>query len=141
VTICTQGRKLLFGEIVGSEMVLNEYGRVVGECWEWLTRQYPYVQLDKWVVMPNHIHGIIVLGGSRTAPTDKQKSLSSIVGAFKTVSTSSINRLRRSPGVPIWQRNYYEHIIREEEDLDHVRQYLIYNPGRWAEDEENPFRR
>ena len=94
--------------------------------------------------MPNHLHGILILsdeqesrrGGSRTAPTTK--SLGRLVGAFKTVSTKRINLLRRSPGEPFWQRSFYEHVVRDEDDLRRVREYIVANPSRWAEDEENP---
>jgi putative transposase len=74
VTICTQNRECLFGNIVDGEMRLNEYGRIAKESWEWLSRQYKYIDIDEWVVMPNHLHGILIVnadcrGGSRTAPT------------------------------------------------------------------------
>ena len=141
VTICTQNRESLLGEIVGGEMILNAYGRVVAVCWVWLAKQYPYVELDEWVMMPNHAHGIVILsggrGGSRTAPT---KSLGRLVGAFKTVSTKRINQMRHTPGAAVWQRNYYEHIIRNEDELNRLRQYILDNPVQWEMDENNPNR-
>jgi REP element-mobilizing transposase RayT len=95
--------------------------------------------------MPNHLHGIIIIndrrrGGSRTAPTavGLPKPLGRLVGAFKTVSTKRINEMRGTPGVPVWQRNYYEHIIRNEVELAHVRQYITDNPARWEDDSEHP---
>jgi putative transposase len=143
VTICTHKRELQLGDIVGHSMVLSRFGLIVAECWAWLASQYPHVELDEMVIMPNHLHGILILsnedvsrrGGSRTAPT---KPLGRLVGAFKTVSTKRINLMRRSPGARFWQRGYYEHVIRHEEDLYRVREYIAANPGRWAEDEENP---
>ncbi len=146
VTICTQNRESLLGEIVEGEMMLNEYGQVVVGCWIWLAKQYPYVELDEWVVMPNHAHSIVILsgmddsrrGGSRTAPTTK--SLGRLVGAFKTVSTKRINQMRHTPGAPVWQRNYYEHIIRDEDELNRLRQYILDNPVQWEMDENNPNR-
>ena len=145
MTICTRNRESLLGEIVEGEMILNEYGRVVAGCWVWLAKQYPYVELDEWVMMPNHAHGIVILsemagsrrGGSRTAPT---KSLGRLVGAFKTVSTKRINQMRHTPGAPVWQRNYYEHIIRDEDELNRLRQYILDNPVQWEMDENNPDR-
>jgi putative transposase len=145
VTICTQDRQCWFGTIEDGHMQVNEYGRIVAECWEWLPQQYPYVHLDAWVVMPNHLHGIIVLGngiqgGSRTAPTGpaKYKSLGRLIGAFKTISTRQVNLLCNTSTTPLWQRNYYEHIIRNENSLRRIRHYIINNPARWTLDAENP---
>lgn len=144
VTICTLNRDMLLREIAedsqgASQLLLNRHGRIATECWLWLAEQYPYVELDEWVVMPNHLHGILVLsdgrGGSRIAPT---KPLGRLIGAFKTVSTKQMNEMRSTPGAPVWQRNYYEHIIRDEADLDRIRRYIAENPFRWADDENNP---
>jgi REP element-mobilizing transposase RayT len=125
---------------------MNEMGRIVEDCWKWLCGQYEYVSLDEWIVMPSHLHGIIVIndecrGGSRTAPTNaKRKPLGRLVGAFKTVSTKRINQVRGSPGIPLWQRNYYEHIIRNEDELNKIREYILYSPLQWKFDRENPER-
>ncbi len=124
----------------------NGYGQIVMECWEWLPVQYSHVDLDEWVIMPNHFHGILVIahacrGGSRTAPTPtRHKPLGRLIGAFKTISTKRINEIRGTPGVPIWQRNYYEHVVRNEDDLLFTREYIVNNPARWADDENNPGR-
>ena len=104
--------------------------------------------MDEWVVMPNHLHGIIVIvdaacrGGSRTAPTNlaRHKPLGRLIGAFKTVSTKRINAIRDTPNLPVWQRNYYEHIIRDDEELNRIRQYIADNPMQWEMDSENPSR-
>jgi REP element-mobilizing transposase RayT len=120
--------------------------RVVAEqTWIWPGRQYAFVELDEFVIMPNHLHGIIIIndrcrGGSRTAPTNRPrpKPLGRLVGAFKTVSTNRINEMRGTAELPVWQRNYYEHIIRNEAELAHVRQYIADNPERWNDDPENP---
>ncbi len=140
VTICTHDRESLLGEIVEGEMILNEYGQVMTECWIWLAKQFAYLELDEWVVMPNHLHGIIIItdarrGGSRTAPT---KPLGRLVGAFKTVSTKQINQMRHTPGTRVWQRNYYEHVIRNEDELNRLRWYILDNPVQWNMDENNP---
>ncbi len=145
VTICTRNRQSMLGEIVDDEMFLNEYGQVVAECWDWLARQYKYVELAERIVMPNHTHSIVVIsvkedsrrGGSRTAPT---KSLGRLVGAFKTVSTKRINQMRHTPGATVWQRNYYEHVIRNEDELNNLRRYILDNPVQWNMDEDNPNR-
>jgi len=143
-TICTKDRQCLFGDVIGGEMRLNEFGQIVEYCWEWLENQYEYVELDAYVVMPNHLHGIILImddrrrGGSRTAPTTKRKSLGRLIGAFKTVSTKSINKTRGIPNSVVWQRNYYEHVIRNEDELNEIREYIANNPLKWESDEENP---
>lgn len=151
VTICMQNRECLLGDIAGDKMQLNRSGEIAYESWIWMEKQYPYIEHDIFVLMPNHIHGIIIIdeagrGGSRTAPSSqisgigfkKQKTLGRLIGVFKTVSTKSINILRNSPGALVWQRNYYEHIIRNEKELYSIRQYITFNPLNWAIDEEAP---
>ena len=148
ITLCTYQRECLFGEITDGKMRLNKLGKVVMECWQWLSKQYPHLTMDEWVVMPNHLHGIIVIvdaacrGGSRTAPTNlaRHKPLGRLIGAFKTVSTKRINAIRDTPNLPVWQRNYYEHIIRDDEELNRIRQYIADNPMQWEMDSENPSR-
>ena len=139
-------------------MRLNDTGRLIVDGWEWLAARHQYVELDAYVVMPNHLHGVIVLtadrdadhrrggssprvvprrGGSRTAPTPR-KSLSRLVGAFKTVTTKQVNLARGTPGQTLWQRNYYEHVIRNDKEWNRVREYIANNPLRWEMDAENP---
>lgn len=146
VTICVQGRQCLFGDVTDGVMQWNDAGRIVADTWQWLADQYPHVELDEWVVMPNHLHGIIVItdgrggsckGGSRTAPTAR-KPLGRIIGAFKTVSTKHINIMRATTGCPVWQRNYYEHIIRDEKSLSRIRDYIANNSRQWPFDHDNP---
>ena len=153
VTTCTHGRADLFGKIVKNEMRLNVYGRMVQEVWNGLPGHYPHVVLDAFVIMPNHIHGIVVLAtpvgaGFKPAPTPKsaptpnpahipRHGLPEIVRAFKTFSARQINQLRHTPGIPVWQRNYYEHIIRNNAALNRIRQYVKANPAHWEKDREN----
>jgi REP element-mobilizing transposase RayT len=147
VTICTDGRRCLFGEIVGQRMTLNESGRLVESCWREIPDHFSHIDLDDFVVMPNHLHGIVGIAepvgathgsppGTARGPT--HRSLGAIIGTFKTAVAQRINRLRRTTGVSVWQRNYYEHIIRNERALDAIRQYIAENPRRWGEDGENP---
>lgn len=150
VTFVAWQREILFGEIVNGEMILNDFGQIVSEKWQWLETQYPYIELGAWVVMPNHFHGILVIrddggGGSpfgddaRSAPTPiKRKPLGGLIGAFKTVSTKHINLLRNTQGQVVWQRNYYEHIIRNEREMDRISRYIESNPSQWTDDDENP---
>ena len=92
------------------------------------------------MVMPNHLHGIVILSpewtkaGLSPAPTP----LSEVVRALKSFSAREINRLRNSPGVPVWQRNYYDHVMRDDEDLNRIREYILDNPANWGKDENNP---
>jgi putative transposase len=135
VTICTEGKEHLFGQVVEGEMHRNELGDCVARCWKWLAQQYPYIDLDEWIIMPNHLHGIIVIadraGASRTA---KRKTLGRLVGAFKTVSTADSNELRGAPTHPLWQRDFYDHIIRNDDELNKIREYIRTNPLQWASD-------
>ncbi len=112
---------------------------IVEECWRWLEEHHDNVSRDSFVVMPNHLHGIVVIrqcrGGSRTAPT---KPLGRLVDAFKTTSTRRINLMRGTQGLPVWPRDYYEHIIRNEQDFARVRKYIAENPRQWETDDENP---
>ncbi|HSR12880.1 MAG TPA: transposase, partial [Thermodesulfobacteriota bacterium] len=141
VTVCTHNRECLFGEMVQERSELTDFGILVKESWEWLLGQYLYIVPDSWIIMPNHFHAVISIrdcrGGSRTAPT-KIKPLGELVGAFKTVSTKRINERRKTPGTPVWQRNYYEHVIRNEIDLQEIREYIHNNPLKWLEDKEHP---
>ncbi len=117
VTVVTRDRSCLFGHVADAVVQLSDAGRLVRNSWEWLTVQYSYVTLDEYVVMPNHMHGIIAItdlcrSGSQTArPSNRRKPLGRLIGAFKTVAAKRVNLARRAPGAPIWQRNYYEHII------------------------------
>ena len=152
ITLCVREKECVLGDIVDGEMRLSEIGQIVTEAWLWLAERYPHLELDEWTIMPNHLHGIIVLayddrrggsrsvlqGDSRISPTDRGKPLGQLIGAFKTVSTKRINALRGTPGVPFWQRNYWEHVIRDEIDLNRIRQYIENNPRHWHEDQLNP---
>jgi putative transposase len=144
VTICTQDRKCVLGNIVDNKIQLSKIGEIVEECWKWLFEQYLHVSCDIYTIMPNHIHAILVIndepgrGGSRTAPTVKRKPLGRLLGAFKTVSTKQINMLRNTPGRIIWQRNYYEHVIRNQKSYEQIAEYIYQNPLFWHQDQENP---
>ena len=154
VTACVQGDAFVLGDVANGVIRLNTAGIIVQECWEWLEQQYGHVRLDEYVVMPNHLHGIIILagpagalddgwGGSRTAPTSeipriRPKPLGRPIGAFKTVSTKRLNRLWDSAGERIWQRGFFERVIRDKHALGRIREYISSNPVRWDMDNENP---
>jgi REP element-mobilizing transposase RayT len=135
----TATRDEVFGAIVDSAMRLSAEGMCVAEVWANLPRHYTHVSLDAFVVMPNHVHGILVLGpdaigGASRAP------LPEVVRGFKTYAARRVNGLRGVSGAPVWQRNYYERIIRDEQELQNVRRYIAENPAHWHEDSENPRR-
>ena len=154
VTIVTRGRACLFGEVLDGDMQLNDAGRMVQSVWDDLPAHYPRLKPDEFVVMPNHIHGVIMLSdritagdgdvgtdgraGFKPAPTNAQHGLLEIIRALKTFSAQHINELRHTIGASIWQRNYFEHVIRDEESLNRIRQYILDNPARWEFDRENP---
>ena len=151
VTICTKDKKCLFGEVVNGETILSKEGQIVREEWLETANVRPYVSLDQSVVMPNHFHGVLWIerdggGTARCAPTVQQfgkavsKSLPAIIRGFKSAVTNRINVLRNAPGAPVWQRNFYEHVIRDDESLNRIREYIINNPQRWNLDRENPCR-
>lgn len=149
VTVCTQNRACLFGAVAAGEMQLNNAGEISKATWNELPARFPSVGLDAFVVMPNHIHGVIIVGAQFIAPSDgfgtaaidqgvmnHAPTLGEMMRAYKAVSTRSI----RQAGTPdfAWQRNYYEHVIRDEESLNRIRQYIHDNPARWEFDRENP---
>jgi len=145
VTICTQDRVCELGQVKEDRVILNHFGRIAEETWRWLANHHDYAQLDDFVIMPNHLHGIIIMneprrGGSRTAPTEdtQTKPLGRLIGAFKTVSTKRINEMKKTPGTIFWQRSFHDHIIRNDADLHRIRTYIVNNPLQWAIDEENP---
>lgn len=149
VTVCTRDRECLFGDVVNGEMQLNGLGSTARSVWHDLPKFYEHVELDEFVVMPNHVHGIVMIGAdvgaiheSPSLPADRsgrrRMLLSKIVGRFKMVSAKQVNGLRETPGVSVWQRNYYEHIVRDDESLTRIRQYIADNPAQWEFDQENP---
>jgi len=153
LTLCTCERVCLFGNVVDGAMRVNTFGEIVRQEW-WRTAWIrPGVSLypDEFVVMPNHLHGIIwILASPKTAVPTRRRgdplgrpgphsgSIGAIVGQFKSQASKRINEHRGMPGAAVWQRNYYEHIIRGGESLNRIRRYIADNPARWAFDRENP---
>ena len=155
VTICARHRECLFGEIVNGEIVLNEYGKIAEQCWNDMPNHYDNIALDAFIIMPNHFHGIIFITDNvdnvdnvraihvgvihelplRKSPIQSSQQrrkmlLPKIIGRFKMNSAKQINQIRNTPGLSVWQRNYYEHIIRNEESLNNIRKYIINNPSK-----------
>lgn len=166
VTICIQNRECLFGEIVDGDVGINDAGRMVAEWWAKLPDKFTDVTLGEFVIMPNHFHGIIDLGAvgadpcvcppfpdpcGRSASSDRITSegahagapLQRIVQWFKTMTTNEYIQRVKLSGWPcfqgrLWQRNYYERIIRNDKELAAIREYIRCNPMQWEQDEENP---
>ena len=146
VTLITKNRENLFGEIKNGEMILNDIGRVVEDEWLMSQKIRKEIELDEYCIMPNHFHAIVSIVGANGvcpdsdgechSPLRKSKSLSSLMAGFKSSVTKKINIVRDMDGLPVWQRNYYEHIVRNESDLRNIRQYIIQNPLNWENDDE-----
>ncbi len=163
VTICAHQGELLFGEVVDEHVVLNEYGHIAHE--EWLASEQirQEIELDAFVIMPNHLHGIVWIRETDDEPTvgardegshsvgvrgirahgraplrRPPRSLGSFIAGYKSAVTARINRMGGTPGSPVWQRNYWEHIIRNDASLNEIRAYIENNPARWDDDQLHP---
>ncbi len=146
ITIATKDRSCLFGDVVDGEMRPNDWGQTVQDEWAKSAQIRKEIELDAFVVMPNHVHGVIIIADGMGRATGRSplqsgpsgRSLGAFVAGFKAAATKRINTARGSPGEPIWQRNYFEHVIRSEDSLQRIRQYILDNPMRWEFDRENP---
>ncbi len=151
ITIVTQGRKYLFGEVVDGEMILNDIGKMVEETWLKIPDHFDGVITDTFVIMPNHVHGIIEIErddersgvvATHASPLPLHfngpvpGSIGAIVGSFKSAVTKRFHEMAKTPEIPLWQRNYHEHIIRDESDHRSIYDYIITNPLNWEKDTE-----
>ncbi len=164
VTVCTRDHRCLFGRIVVDTMELNDAGRAVEKCWHEIPVHFPQVEVDAFVVMPNHIHGILILrrnhdsvlpaanpvGANHHSPVSQgdhyspapsrprgtSQTIGSIIRGFKIGVTQRMRR--NTPIGDVWQRNYHEHIIRNEKSLNLIRQYITENPASWIRDRYGP---
>ncbi len=162
VTICTQDKRRLFGEVSGYAVVLNVVGKIVEKCWRDIPSHFASVELGPRVIMPNHLHGIIRLlppeaDGGRVAkhlrraqhavplrPEPARRfaamaanSIPAIVRSFKSAATAAIRTSLRRPRLSVWQRGYHEHVIRDEDDFRNTCEYIRMNPARWEFDEDD----
>lgn len=167
VTICTHGKIFYFGQVENGRMLLNEYGKIVKKYWEAIPEHYNFVKLDQYVIMPNHIHGIIAVNrphnfikivgighGSiksvgteqcsvRTSKINKDTRyglISKIEKSFKEMVVKEIHR-RFVDYSFLWQRSFYDHVVRVEESLEKIREYIFNNSLKWHLDINNPNRR
>jgi len=150
ITICSHGKLPIFGNIIAKILLLSEIGKIVNKEWQKTATIRRNIELDDYVIMPNHLHGIITIindkgrGTVHRAPTHEifgkptTNSIPTIIRSFKATTTKQINILRNSPGSKVWQRGYYEHVIRNEEALERIRDYIVTNPENWSRDIDNP---
>jgi REP element-mobilizing transposase RayT len=160
ITVCTQDRERMFGHIADGEMHLNNAGQIIQQVWDELQVFYPYIGTDEFIIMPDHIHGIIMLGAAPcgrpgtdaqfltsgrpqgAAPTVGLLSLPEIVHRFKSLSTRRVSDAVTNGQAPcfpgrLWQRNYWERVIRDEREMQSVRLYIRNNPAQWQYDDLN----
>ncbi len=145
----------MLGNVINGKMTLNQFGNIVLECWNSLTGRYTNIELDKFLVMPNHVHGIIKIidnvGTIHELPLQRENCMNQqierrrmlipkVVGYFKMNAAKQINIARNTSGMPLWQKNYYEHIIRNVDKLNKIKEYIQNNPLKWHLDRENPER-
>jgi putative transposase len=146
-TICVHEREPLLGRVNGETVELSAEGRIALAVWNNLPNHYPHIVLDEFVIMPNHIHGIIFLhdddndshgrGGLSVPAQPSRVSFTEIIRFFKTESAKRINRHRGTPGHPVWQRSFHERVLRDDTDLYETRRYIHNNPAHWSLDHEN----
>ena len=135
LTICANKHKCLFGKINCGEMILSDLGQMIKNIWEEIPENYEGINVDVFQIMPNHMHGIIQIVGAGSHACPEKLSLSDIVHRFKSFSTKQMNLINKTIGVRLWQRNFYEHIIRNEKECNRIREYISINPEK-AEDDE-----
>jgi REP element-mobilizing transposase RayT len=169
LTMCTFKKAPLFGKLQDGKMLLSPLGFIVEDCWTEIPNHFARVELDLYVIMPNHFHGIVVLqespgrgtacralaaeelgglvcgeGTACRAPTAEQfgrpvpESVPTIVRSFKSAATKRANASLGTPGAALWQRNYFEHVIRDTQSLNRIREYIATNPAKWESDHDNP---
>lgn len=140
-TICTQNRECVFGDIVNNEITLNQYGDIARNSWLDLPNHHIGIELDQFIVMPNHIHGIIIInssvgdGPAHSSNNHANNQLSVIIGSYKSTVTKQINRINDDTFK--WQKSFYDHIIRDDKSLKNIRDYIINNSKNWELDENN----
>lgn len=153
ITICTKNREHFFGEIVGGELQETEQSKICQNVWDDLPNHYPHCILDAFVIMPNHVHGIIIiqdripivetihelsLQGEKSNKFRRNMLVPKIIGRFKMQTAKKINLYQKTEGFPFWQKNYHDRIIRNEDELCRIREYIANNPLAWEWDRDNP---
>lgn len=154
ITICTHHKQHLFGKIIDENMYLNTFGEIVRDEWEKSAIIRSEIELGVFVVMPNHFHSIVFIRDTNDdrrgvwpnllPPNDQNafsglrpKSVGSLITGFKSAGTKQMNSVRNISGRPVWQRNYWDHIIRNDEEFEQIEDYIKNNPTRWQQDQLN----
>jgi REP element-mobilizing transposase RayT len=131
ITVTTKPRLNLLAEITAGNVNLTDFGRIVKLCWDDLPRHFPEMDPDEMIVMPDHLHALIWIDPSKVPEGRDVRGVGEVVKAWKSFSARRINEMRGTPGAPLWHRDYYDRIIRNEEQLDACRAYIRDNPSRW----------
>jgi putative transposase len=129
VTICTHNRACLFGTIENAQMLLNEWGKIAQLCWLEIPKHLPNIEIGEYVIMPNHMHGLIFM------ENDTQSSLPTIVGSYKSAVSRQINATHNPDKTPIWQRSYHDQIVHDPDLLTRIHAYIRTNPAKWSDDQ------
>ena len=156
VTICVKNRECVFGNLDDNKMILSEIGKIAEKFWLEIPAHFPFVKLDEFIIMPNHIHGIIIIDNHRDVACNvstttsnnkimsiispKRGSLSTVIRSYKSNCTKTINKTQNNIYFQ-WQLRFYDHIIRDEKSLNNIRNYIVNNPLNWDKDEENQARK
>lgn len=156
ITLCTHPRESLFGKIINEQMHCNAFGTIIWDVWKTLPKRYPQIELDAAIVMPDHFHGLIIIREENTANhgftstsiqgeesefplgslARRRMTIPLVIGYFKMNTAKRINLLRGTPGEAVWQRNYYDMILRSDKDYDSLVEYIMTNPQRWGLDKD-----
>jgi putative transposase len=148
ITIITKDRKNIFGCIMGDEVELSLAGQVAQVEWSAISTKFPYIDLDEFVIMPNHIHGILFIQNPGQFPNQPRSestmingapknSIISVIENYKSLTSRKIRQLNFIPGGQVWHTRFYDHIIRGYEEFEKIREYIVNNPSKWNRDEEN----
>ena len=140
MTVCVHKGECVLGDVLNGEVNLTNLGRVASEYWKFIPLQFPDVYIDIFVVMPNYVHAVIVISECRggVTPPLHTPTLGQILAYYKYQTTKQINQIRKHVGKIFWQRNYYDHIVRNDEELQCIRNYILDNPLKWELDEYYP---
>lgn len=133
VTICTQGRKKILSDIVGDGFPVPKVcGKIAEEIIKEISKKYPNVNVDKYVIMPDHIHMLLIIQNTEQGTGNPSPTLGNVIGWYKYQATRRINLLLDTPGERVFQRSYYDHVIRNQRDYNEIWEYIAYNPMKWV---------
>jgi putative transposase len=155
VTICAFERRCIFGEICGNKTVLSPIGQIISACWIEIPQHFPHAKIETYVVMPNHLHGIVTIHSKRVDANPQAKtataiesigkptpgSIPTIIRSFKAAASKRARESEYAKVESIWQRGYYEHVLRNTKEYVEITNYILQNSARWADDEDNPNRK